>query len=172
MEIGLKSGIVRLVQYSPEWAKIFDREEKLLQSSIGEYIIEIQHIGSTSITGMLAKPIIDIGVAIERFEEGVVCIKPLEALGYIYNGENGIPRRHYFDKGDPTAYHLHILEQDSDEWKKHITFRDFLRNNEEAANEYARLKQQLARKFRHDRLAYTEGKSEFIHHILKLAEQG
>jgi len=169
MAIGLESGIVRLAQYSPEWAKIFEREEKLLQSSIGKYIIEIQHIGSTSIPGIVAKPIIDIGVAIGRFEGGVVCIKPLEGLGYIYNGENGIPRRHYFDKGDPTAYHLHMLEQDSDEWKKHITFRDFLRNNEEAAREYARLKQQLAVKFRHDRLAYTNGKSEFVERILKTA---
>lgn len=170
MAIGLEKGIVRLAPYSPEWAKIFEREEKLLQSSIGKYIIEIQHIGSTSIPGMMAKPIIDIGIAIERFEEGVVCIKPMGNLGYIYNGEKGIPRRHYFDKGDPTAYHLHMLEQDSDEWKKHIAFRDFLRNNEEAVKEYARLKQQLAAKFRHDRLSYTEGKSEFVERILKTAE--
>jgi len=172
MIIGLEKGIVRLASYSPEWKNIFEQEKKLLQSSIGSYIIEIQHIGSTSIPGMVAKPIIDIGIAVERFEEGVVCIKPMENLGYIYNGENGIPRRHYFDKGDPTAYHLHMLEQDSDEWKKHITFRDFLRNNEEAAKEYARLKQQLAVKFRHDRLSYTNGKSEFIKHILKVADQG
>ena len=166
MVIGLRKGIVELVPYSAEWAKLFEQEEERLRNSIGGYVVDIQHVGSTSIPGMLAKPIIDIGIAIERFEEGKVCIKPVEALEYKYRGENGIPGRHYFVKGDPRTHHIHMLEHDSDEWRNHIAFRDFLRENEQAAKEYAELKRELARKFRNDRLAYTEGKSEFVETVL------
>jgi GrpB-like predicted nucleotidyltransferase (UPF0157 family) len=169
MSIGLKKGVVKLAPYSSEWPKLFEEEEKLLRGLIGKYVIDIQHIGSTSIPGMTAKPILDIGIAIARFQEGKRCVKPIESLGYEYKGENGIPGRHYFAKGDPRTHHLHMLELDSEEWRKHIIFRDFLRENKEMAREYARLKRDLAEKFRNDRLSYTEGKSDFVAEILKMA---
>jgi GrpB-like predicted nucleotidyltransferase (UPF0157 family) len=161
---------VRLAPYSSEWPKLFDKEKKLLRSLIGKYVIDIQHIGSTAIPGMMAKPIIDIGIAIAQFEEGERCIKPIESLGYQYKGENGIPKRHYFAKGVPRTHHIHMLEIDSDEWKKHIAFRDFLRGNEEMAGKYAQLKRRLAEEFKTDRLAYTEGKSEFVNTVLYMAQ--
>jgi len=169
MSIGLEKGVVRLAPYSSEWPKLFEEEEKLLRGLIGKCVIDIQHIGSTSIPGMTAKPILDIGIAIARFQEGKRCVKPIESLGYEYRGENGIPGRHYFAKGDPRTHHLHMLELDSEEWRKHITFRNFLRENKEMAREYARLKRDLAEKFRNDRLSYTEGKSDFVAAILKMA---
>jgi len=169
MVLGLEKGVVRLVTYSQEWAKLFDEEKQLLTALIGEYVIDIQHIGSTSIPGMIAKPILDIGIAIADFEEGKRCIEPIESLGYEYKGENGIPRRHYFVKGDPTTHHLHIVEIDSEEWKKNITFRDALRKNENLAKEYAELKLNLAEKFKYDRVAYTDGKTDFVNYVLKLA---
>jgi len=129
MAIGLEKGIVRLAQYSPEWKTLYEEEEKLLIDSVGRYIIDIQHIGSTSVHGLIAKPILDIGIAIKDFEEGKRCIEPIESLGYEYKGENGIPGRHYFVKGDPTTHHLHIVEINSEEWKKNITFRDSLRDS-------------------------------------------
>ncbi len=168
MTIGLEEGVVRLEKYSPEWKTLYEKEEKLLRDSVGEYIIDIQHIGSTSIPDIVAKPIIDIGIAIANFEEGQRLIEPIQNLGYQYKGENGIPRRHYFVKGNPTTHHLHILEIDSDEWKKHITFRDSLRKNKELAEEYTRIKTELAEKFRNDRLAYTEGKTDFVQYVLEL----
>lgn len=169
--IGLEKGIVRLAPYSPEWKTLYEEEEKLLRELIGEYIIDIQHIGSTSIPDMIAKPILDIGIAIADFEEGKRCIKPIESLGYEYKGENGIPGRHYFVKGNPTTHHIHVVEIDSEEWKKNIIFRDALRKNENLAKEYAELKLNLAEKFKYDRVAYTDGKTDFVNYVLKLADK-
>jgi len=168
MTIGLEAGIVRLDKYSREWKILYEKEEKLLRDSVGECILDIQHIGSTSIPGMIAKPIIDIGMAIANFEEGQKLIEPIEKLGYQYKGENGIPRRHYFVKGDPTTHHLHIVEIDSNEWKKNIFFRDSLRKNKGLADGYIRIKTELAEKFKNDRLAYTEGKTDFVNYVLGL----
>ena len=170
MILGLEKGVVRLAPYSPEWAKLFDEEKQLLIALIGDYVIDIQHIGSTSIPDMIAKPIIDIGIAIKDFEEGKRCIKLIESLGYEYKGENGIPGRHYFVKGNPTTHHLHIVEIDSEEWKKNITFRDALRKNENLAKDYTELKLNLAEKFKYDRVAYTDGKTDFVNYILSLAK--
>jgi GrpB-like predicted nucleotidyltransferase (UPF0157 family) len=170
MIIGLEKGIVRLSPYSPEWKTLYEEEERLLKDLISEYIIDIQHIGSTSIPGMIAKPILDIGIAIAYFEEGQKCIEPIESFGYEYKGENGIPERHYFVKGDPTTHHLHIVEIDSEEWKKNITFRDALRKNDDLAKEYAKLKLNLAEKFKYNRVAYTDGKTDFVNYVLKLAK--
>jgi len=167
--LGLEKGVVRLVLYSPEWAKLFDEEKRLLMALIGDYVPDIQHIGSTSVPGLIAKPILDIGIAIMDFEEGKRCIQPIESLGYEYKGENGIPGRHYFVKGNPTTHHLHIVEINSEEWKKNITFRDSLRKNEMLAEEYAKLKLELAEKFKYNRVAYTDGKTDFINYVLNLA---
>ncbi len=111
--------------------------------AVGDHILDIQHIGSTSIPGMIAKPIIDIGMAIASFTEGFVLVEPVQKLGYEYKGENGIPQRHYFVKGDPTTHHLHILELDSKEWKRLIAFRDSLRKNGDLVDKYAQIKASL-----------------------------
>jgi GrpB-like predicted nucleotidyltransferase (UPF0157 family) len=170
--IGLERDVVRLVPYSPEWARLFLEEERRLRALIGSYVIDIQHVGSTAIPGMIAKPIIDIAIAIARFEEGERCVEPIESLGYEYRGEHGIPGRHYFVKGDPRTYHIHVLEHDSREWVKHIVFRDSLRQDRQAAKEYARLKRSLAEKHPNDRAAYTEGKTEFVAYVLERAGYG
>ena len=171
MILGLEKGVVRLAPYYSEWADIFEEEKRLLMSAVGDYIIDIQHIGSTAIPDMIAKPIIDIGIAIADFDEGKICIEPIERLGYIYKGENGIPRRHYFVKGDPTTHHLHIVEHKSEEWRKNIIFRDALRADKNLAKEYAKLKMELADKFRNDRVSYTGGKTAFVEYVLNLASK-
>ena len=91
-----------------------------------EYVLDIQHVGSTSIPGMIAKPIIDIAIAVKNFEEASVCIEPIERLGYEYKGEFGIPRRHYFTKGNPRTHHIHMNEISSHDWSDQITFRNYL----------------------------------------------
>ncbi len=172
MVVGLKRGIVRVVPYSAEWPRLFEEEVRRRQPALGDVALDVQHVGSTAIPGMPAKPIVDIAVAIRRFEDGAACVKPLADLGYLYKGENGVPGRHYFVKGteDARTHYLHMLEIDSDEWKEHLVFRDVLRTDRALAEEYAQLKEQLARRYPADRGAYTDGKSEFVTKVLQFAE--
>ena len=133
------------------------------RKSVGKHIIAVEHLGSTSICGISAKPILDIGAAIENFSDGERLVAPLENLGYIFRGENGIPGRHYFVKGEPRrTHHLHIVEAKSDFWKGHRLFRDYLRENPAAAKEYENLKKSLAETHAEDRRQYTAGKAAFI----------
>lgn len=167
--LGLARGAVALYPYTAEWPLLFQNEAARLQAAIGAHVLDIQHVGSTSIPGLPAKPILDIGVAVENFEAAAVCIQPLAALGYHYRGERGIPRRHYFVKGDPSTHHLHMNEIHSADWQQQIAFRDYLRQHPEAVHAYATLKAQLASQFPDDRLAYTESKSGFIAGVLQKA---
>jgi GrpB-like predicted nucleotidyltransferase (UPF0157 family) len=167
--IGLEPGIVKLSPYHEEWSHLFEVEKKQLQGAIGEYVLDIQHVGSTSIPGIPAKPIIDIGIAVSNFEEAAICIAPLEQLGYVYRGENGVPRRHYFRKGNPRTHHLHMNEVTSRDWENQILFRDYLRQHPEAAQEYAALKTRLARQYERDRERYLFEKALFIEEVLRLA---
>jgi GrpB-like predicted nucleotidyltransferase (UPF0157 family) len=167
--IGLEPGIVRLEAHQEEWAGLFEEEKARIEAAVGPYILDIQHVGSTSIPGIPAKPILDIGVAVRNFEEAAVCIEPLIQLGYTYRGENGIPRRHHFHKGIPRTHHLHMNEIDSADWQNQILFRDYLRQHPETAAEYARLKTELAQRYPADRDAYLSGKAPFIEKVLHLA---
>lgn len=169
--LGLASGRLCLSSYEPDWPLLFLEERERLCAALGARILNVQHIGSTSISGMPAKPILDIGVAVTSFEKAACCIPLMEQLGYSYKGENGIPRRHYFVKGDPRTHHLHMLEATSEEWKNHLLFRDYLRANAEAAQAYADLKQQLATSFAADREAYQSGKESFIKAVLRQAKE-
>ncbi len=168
--LGLPRGTVRLRPYSADWPRLFEAERARLQAAIGWYVLDIQHIGSTSVPGLAAKPILDIGVAVTNFEAAAVCIESLVALGYEYLGELGIPRRHYFVKGAPRTHHLHMNEITSDDWQRTIAFRDYLRRHPEAAQEYADLKHALTVCFPEDREAYTNAKSGFIARILQQAQ--
>jgi GrpB-like predicted nucleotidyltransferase (UPF0157 family) len=167
--LGLPSGQVQLSRDRPEWRSLFLEEAYRLRSSIGDYILDIQHIGSTSIPGMSAKPILDIGIAVENFEEAGRCVPPMEELGYTYKGENGIPRRHYFVKGDPRTHHVHMFELESEEWINHLLFRDYLIKDPKTAQEYARLKEELVKRFPTNREAYQAGKDGFIKEVLRQA---
>lgn len=167
--IGLEAGVVRLVPYTGEWKRLFEEERTLLQTAIGQYVLDIQHVGSTSIPGMVAKPILDIGIAVTSFEEARVCISPVEQLGYEYKGEFGIPRRRYFVKGDPRTHHIHMNEMGSLDWENQVLFRDYLMQHPESAEEYAALKMELAQRYSTDREAYLDGKAPFIERVLEMA---
>jgi GrpB-like predicted nucleotidyltransferase (UPF0157 family) len=167
--IGLERGVVELAPYTAEWKRIFERDKARLQAAVGDHVLDIQHVGSTSIPGMVAKPIIDIGIAVRNFEQATVCIEPIERLGYEYKGENGIPRRHFFVKGDPRTHHVHVNEVDGRDWENQVFFRDYLIQHPGMAQEYAELKLELARRFPTDRQAYLDGKAPFIERVLRLA---
>jgi len=169
--IGLPRGIVKLLPYSSEWERLFEEEKRLLQSSIGNYAIDVQHVGSTAIPGLEAKPIIDIAVAVQRLQEmGKYIGGPLERLGYEFRREE--PRSVLFAKGNPSrrTHYLHIVEWKSDSWKNYLLFRDYLRKHKEVADEYSKIKRELAQKFQTNRGAYTEGKAQFIESALRLAK--
>ena len=170
--IGLQAGVIKIVPYTSEWKNRFNQEKARLQAAVGNYVLDIQHVGSTSIPAMAAKPILDIGVAIHNFEEATICIKPIEKFGYEYRGEYGIPRRHYFVKGSPRTHHIHMLEVHSYSWKNMLLFRDYLIQHPELAEKYAELKLQLSQQFPTNRQAYQDEKSQFVERILQLAESG
>ena len=170
--IGLERDIVKLIPYNSNWERLFEDEKSSLQEVIGAYVLDIQHVGSTSIPGMIAKPIIDIAIAVQSFEDATVCIKPIEQLGYEYRGEFGIPRRHYFTKGDPRTHHIHMNEISSRDWLDQITYRNYLIQHPGVAKEYAELKVKLAQSYPTNRQLYTESKAPFINHVLQLARSG
>lgn len=169
MTIGLEAGVVRLAAYTPVWQELYQREERAIRGIIGEHVLDIQHVGSTAVPGVVAKPIIDIAVAVAEYEAARVCIEPMEQLGYEYRGPYGIPGRHYFVRGEPRTHHVHMLELDNIEWKRLILFRDALRNDAALVAEYSRLKGRLAEQFPNDRVAYTDGKAAFVNRVIDAA---
>lgn len=170
--LGLESGKVSLQPYTEEWAREYEIEEKLLRTEIGQFVIDIQHVGSTSIPGLAAKPIIDIAAAVSSLKEGEKCIEPLIKLGYEYKGDGGIRGRHFFAKGtkEKRTHYMHIEEWKGELWQNHILFRDYLRKHKEFAIEYGELKAELAKKYSDDREAYAACKDEFIKLVLEKAK--
>lgn len=169
--LGLASNRLVLQPHNSEWAQLFEEESARLRSTLKDFVLDIQHVGSTSIPGIPAKPILDIAIAVADFEEAKRCIALIEALGYTYRGEQGIPQRHYFVKGmsDARTHHLHMNEVHSSDWQQQIAFRDTLRQHADLAQAYAALKLRLAEQFPTDRAAYTEAKSGFISRVLNRA---
>ncbi len=165
--IGLERGAVRLAAYTPEWIRLFEEEYGRLEAAVGDHVLDIQHVGSTSIPGMPAKPVIDIAIAVEDFDRAAVCIKPIVDLGYEYAGENGIPRRHYFVKRDPrSTHHVHMVEKTSWDWETMLLFRDRLTQEPALAQEYAETKTRLAQRFERERDDYQRAKAPFIERVV------
>jgi GrpB-like predicted nucleotidyltransferase (UPF0157 family) len=172
MEIGLHNGLVELAPYAPEWADAFETERRLVSDVLGDAALDIQHIGSTAVEGMPAKPIIDIAVAITSYEAGMELVDRIAALGYEYRGERGRRRRHFFAKNNKkiTTHHILLLEEQSEDWKNNLRFRDALRADPMLARKYAELKQRLADRHMLDREAYRLAKGGFIIEALRRAQ--
>lgn len=162
-DFGLNPGELRLVAVGPEWALRFSAERDRLSAILGSAATDIQHIGSTAVPGILAKPILDIAVAIQAFDDGHQLAPLLGALGYEYRREHGIPRRHYFVRGTPRrTHHLHMLEQHGTEWVRHIRFRDQLLGSPTIAAQYSDVKLACASESFGNRDLYQVLKSSFI----------
>lgn len=172
MTIGLKRGLLELVAYDPEWGAFFNKEKNKIRKTVGQFTLAIEHIGSTSIKDMCAKPIIDIAIGLEKYDDGFKCVEGLSKIGYLYLGEHGVPGRHFLrTDSDVVKCHIHMYEITSAEWENHILFRDYLSNHEKEAKEYASLKNDLVKQFGNNREKYTETKAEFINNILKKAKE-
>lgn len=166
--IGLQNKKVKLSPYNPVWEKIYKKEEKLIRSALKDYILDIQHIGSTSIPGAKAKPIIDIAIGVKSLKDGENFIEPLRNFGYEYKHDAGAKGRHYFCKGgENETHHVHIEEFNGAIWKNQVEFKNYLIRYKEALAEYNKLKERLAKEFKDDRRKYTVLKEDFIKSILK-----
>ncbi len=158
-----------LSDYNPEWPRIFQAEVPRIAEALGEQVIEIEHVGSTSVPGLRAKPIIDILVAVETFAPLEVYKRQLAPIGYTHHPHINDAERLFFWKGVPRTHHLHIVEFATWEHQRHIIFRDYLRAHPEIARLYAQVKEQLAQTFHDNRPAYTRGKTAFINAIMDRA---
>jgi GrpB-like predicted nucleotidyltransferase (UPF0157 family) len=161
-----------VVPYRKGWVELFEQEAGLLRRALGEKALSIEHIGSTSIPGIEAKPIIDIMVAVDSLTGAKEHIPALEALGYVYKPYDTIPERLYFSKENAPEYrthHLNLATQESSFWKNQLAFRDYLRAHDRVAGEYVDLKKNIARLYAQTNEIDPEAKSQFVARVLALA---
>lgn len=158
---------VTITPYNPEWPQMFEREAKQIKLILGSNCVCVYHIGSTSIEGLDAKPIIDIMPVVKSINRVDWVAAEFTKIGYEYMGEFGITGRRYLRKGgDERTHQVHIFAQsDKENIERHLAFRDYLRVHEEIKNAYAALKRKLARQYPYDIDGYCEGKDEFVKRV-------
>jgi GrpB-like predicted nucleotidyltransferase (UPF0157 family) len=166
--LGLDRTRVVVVPYDPAWPRLFEEEAARLRAALGDRILSIEHVGSTSIPGMDAKPILDLMVGVERLGEAEGLLPALWEMGYEHKPDPDNPERIYLVRGpaECRTHHLSLAETTSAFWRRHLRFRDLLRADAALADEYARLKHALAERHRGDRPAYQDGKQPFIDGVL------
>ncbi len=160
-----------VVPYNPRWPALFQQEAGKIGAVFGQECIAIHHIGSTSIPGMSAKPIIDIMPVVPNIDQVESFNPAMIQLGYEPKGENGIPGRRYFVKGGDAnrTHHVHIYEPSNPEVIRHLCFRDYLMAHAEEARQYAAMKITLAQQYPHDILGYMADKDSLIKETLQKA---
>ena len=167
---------VVIVPYDPRWPRLFQAESELLRKQIGSVLEALEHVGSTAVPRLAAKPIIDIMPGLRQLSDARGCIEPLAAIGYEYvpEYEDELPERRYFRKGpaEGRTHHVHMVEVATEFWQQNLLFRDYLRTHSETAEEYEALKHRLAREHGTDRDAYTNGKTSFTEAVIEKARVG
>jgi GrpB-like predicted nucleotidyltransferase (UPF0157 family) len=169
---------VEVVRYNPRWPQMFEELQAVLQNALGISCRRIEHVGSTSVPGLDAKPIIDMD-AVVAAKDLRQAIEILARLGYIHQGDLGIHGREAFARETEDvphsgrkrtwpAHHLYVCPEDSPELARHLAFRDCLRANQELATQYGTLKSDLAKRYKSDREAYTLAKTDFIENALRV----
>lgn len=164
----MKTKHVIVEDYNPEWKNEFERIKNELLIVLSGKINSIEHVGSTSVEGLAAKPIIDIDVVIDKNFEEVK--KELKSIGYIYEGDLGISGREAFgyeNKSHLMTHHLYVCNKDNEELYRHIVFRDYLRQHKEDIDKYSSIKKEMALKYPEDIDSYIEGKQSVILDIYK-----
>jgi GrpB-like predicted nucleotidyltransferase (UPF0157 family) len=171
---------IEIVDYAPRWPQVFEDLKTVILSCLGDLSLSVEHVGSTAVPGLCAKPIIDLDVVIPDRLRLPEVIGRLAGLGYVHEGDLGIVGREAFAR--PAAdvprdgrgctwpeHHLYVCDRESPELRRHLAFRDALRGSPERAAAYGQLKRELARKFHHDREAYGQGKARFVEDVLEQA---
>lgn len=165
--------IVNLSDYNPNWEKDFEYERKRILAVLGDKVVGIEHIGSTSIKGLEAKPIIDIIVGVQDLDKVSNFVNPLSEIDYEYVPKPEFKDRKFFRKGlwGQGTCHLHVCKFNSSEWIEKLLFRDYLKLHPQVAEAYASLKKELASKYQFDRPTYTMKKEPFIKTIIEKAKK-
>ncbi|WP_166246446.1 GrpB family protein [Paenibacillus turpanensis] len=160
---------VTISEYDPLWVKEYETEKVKIVKELDDILLGIEHIGSTSIPGLAAKPIIDIMAGVRSLEDITDIYKErLQNIGYEFVEHAHLPQRRFFRRGAWGAgtHHLHIYEYKQNHWNKNLFFKEYLINHPEILKEYCNLKKQLERRYKNDRVAYTKAKEPFIEEIL------
>ncbi|EIX9516955.1 GrpB family protein [Klebsiella sp. JL973] len=162
--------MLTVVDYDEMWPTLFENERYLLQMALGKVISQIHHIGSTSVPGLSAKPVIDILIEVTNLEELDRLNQAMERAGYTVRGENGISNRRYFTKGgDQRSHHIHAFTTGDAQIIKHLAFRDYLIKNNNIANQYALMKKNAVLLCENDTHRYSIYKADFIRKHLRMA---
>lgn len=155
--------VIEVVDHDPAWSASFKEERRRLLAALDGVAVSIEHIGSTAVPGLAAKPIIDLLVEVDQLDRLDRCREALEAIGYSARGENGIPGRRYFTRGKPArTHHLHAFQFGDPHLLRHLEFRDYLVENPAVALAYGALKMRAAAAWRHEPAGYAAAKQDFI----------
>lgn len=161
---------IEIEDYDPRWPKVFADLRDQISSALGGLAQRIEHVGSTSVPGLAAKPIIDLIVVINMRDDLDAVIRNLETIGYHHKGDLGLPGREAFTTApEAPAHHLYVCAEGNLQLARQLLFRNFLRTHPATAAAYAKLKRSLAQKYRSDRSGYTDAKSSFIEQVLSAA---
>lgn len=167
--IGLKRGTVKLLPHQEAWSQNAEKIIGILKQLLGNIAVDIQHVGSTAVVAIQAKPIIDIAAGVWDLSEVLPYIETLEQHGFIFRGED-VPGQLLFVMGDfendTRTHHIHVVKWNSTAWNNYINFRDYLNAHPEKAMNYDVCKQRLALQFPNDRNRYTSGKQKLIECLL------
>ena len=161
----MKTKKVVVLPYDAAWAAAFEVIKSEIEAALGDLLLRVEHVGSTSVQGMSAKPCIDIDAVIRDYSVIDDIVQRLNAIGYIHEGDLGIKGREafkYTDKPHLMAHHLYVCPKDSEELRRHVAFRDFLRGNPEAVKRYSQVKETAAELFPNDIDGYIQYKSPCI----------
>ena len=164
---------VIIVDYDPQWPELFEELRAPVVAALGELVVIVEHVGSTAVPGLAAKPIIDMDVVVPSVADIPEAIRRLASLGYVHRGDLGIAGREAFTApaGKP-RHHLYACALDSEELRRHRSFRDYLLTHLDEARAYEALKRAAARRFAEDRAAYNEAKTRFVEAVLQRASSG
>lgn len=171
--LGLHKDKVKLFPYDATWKTEYEKEEKILRQILKDYAIDIQHVGSTSIPNLSAKPIIDIAVAVKDKETLKKLLLLMQKNGYDMLDNLETKGEILARKGttECRTHYIHMEVLNSEYWNNHILFRDYLLKHKEFVKKYENLKQDLAETFKDDRKEYTNAKNEFIQNVITLAKK-
>ena len=167
--LGLESKAVRVVPYDDRWPLLFRAEAVRIVAALARFrvpALAIEHVGSTAVPGLAAKPILDIAAGRPPGITPATYIEVFESLDYLYRGDGGLPGREFFRRGALRSHHVHLVEHAGAHWNRYIRFRDTLRDDQALRDAYAELKHSLATRFPRDRESYIAGKAEFVERVL------
>ena len=162
---------VRIVDYDPTWPVRAAAELSRLRSALGDTAVRADHVGSTAVPGLAAKPIIDLQLSVDAITPREPYVEPLERLGYLFVPDPESPGYHLFAKPPrrPRSYHLHVCEADNWHERRHLAVRNYLRAHGDEATRYADMKRALVGRRPRDRLAYVSGKADYVNALERRA---